>query len=45
VTGCIASIEFQLGGTVIVFGWFSLALYGLLAAAYAFFLFIKAENC
>ena len=45
VIGCIASNEFQLGGTVNIFGWFSLALYGLLAIAYAFFLFIKPGNC
>jgi hypothetical protein len=45
VIGCIASIEFQLGGTVNFFGWFSLTLYGLLAIAYAFFLFINPENC
>jgi len=45
VIGCIASIEFQLTGTVNIFGWFSLALYGFLAIAYAFFLFVKRENC
>jgi hypothetical protein len=45
VIGCIGSIEFQLTGTVNIFGWFSLALYGLLAIAYAFFLFVKPENC
>ncbi len=38
---CIASIAFQLTGKVNVFGWFSLALYGVLALAYAFFLFVK----
>jgi hypothetical protein len=43
--GCIASVEFQLTGAVNTFGWFSLALYGLLATAYAFFLFIKPVNC
>jgi hypothetical protein len=45
VIGCIASLEFQLSGKVNVFGWFSFALYGLLAIAYAFFLFAKRENC
>ena len=45
VIGCIASVEFQLAGTVNNFGWFSLALYGLLAIAYAFFLFVKPQNC
>ena len=45
VIGCIASVEFQLTGVVNIFGWFSLALYGLLAIAYAFFLFVKPANC
>ena len=45
VIGCIASVEFQLTGAVNIFGWFSLALYGLLAIAYAFFLFVKPANC
>ena len=45
VIGCIASVEFQLTGTVNIFGWFSLALYGLLAIGYAFFLFVKPLNC
>jgi len=45
IIGCIASIEFQLTGTVNIFGWFSLALHGLLAIAYAYFLFVKSENC
>lgn len=39
--GCLASIAFQLTGKVNVFGWFSLALYGVLAFAYAFFLFVQ----
>jgi hypothetical protein len=39
--GCVASVEFQLTGKVNVFGWFSLALYGVLALAYAYFLFIR----
>jgi len=42
--GFIASIEIQLKGGVNVFGWFSLALYGVLALAYAFFLFIRPED-
>jgi hypothetical protein len=45
VIGCIASAEFQFTGTVNVFGWFSLTLYGLLAIGYAFFIFIKTANC
>ena len=45
VIGCIASVEFQFSETVNNFGWFSLALYGILAIAYAFFLFVKPENC
>jgi hypothetical protein len=42
--GCVASIEIQLKGNVNAFGWFSLALYGLLALAYAYFLFIRPED-
>ncbi len=38
--GCVASIIFQLTAKVNTFGWFSLSLYGVLALAYAFFLFI-----
>jgi hypothetical protein len=41
--GCIASIAFQLTGKVNIFGWFSLALYGVLAIAYAYFLFIRPK--
>jgi hypothetical protein len=37
----IASIDFQLTGTVNSFGWVSVALYGVLSIGYAFFLFIK----
>ncbi len=39
--GCAASLLLQLTGKVNIFGWFSLALYGVLALAYAFFLFIR----
>jgi hypothetical protein len=41
--GCVASLLFQLTGKVNIFGWFSLALYGVLALAYAFFLFIRPK--
>jgi len=41
--GCIASLLFQLTGEVNVFGWLSLALYGFLAFAYAYFLFIRPK--
>jgi hypothetical protein len=37
---CLASITFQLMGKVKFIGWFSLALYGILALACAFFLFV-----
>jgi len=43
--GCVASLEIQLTGIVNAFGWFSLALYGLLALAYAFFLFVRPQDC
>ena len=42
--GLIASLIFQLTGKVNVFGWFSLALYGFLALAYAYFLFIQPKK-
>ena len=41
--GCIASIEIQLTGSVNLFGWFSLGLYGFLALAYAYFLFVNPQ--
>ncbi len=43
--GCIGSLVFQLQGEVNGFGWFSLALYGVLALAYAFFLFVRPQDC
>jgi hypothetical protein len=39
--GCLASIHFQVTGKANIFGWFSLALYGVLALAYAFLLFFQ----
>ncbi len=42
--GCVASIEIQLTGKVNAFGWLSLALYGVLALAYAYYLFIRPED-
>jgi hypothetical protein len=42
--GCIASVEIQLTGSVNAFGWSSIALYGLLALAYAFFLFVRPQD-
>lgn len=44
IIGCVASIEIQLTGSVNAFGWCSLALYGLLALAYAFFLFVRPKD-
>jgi hypothetical protein len=41
--GLIASLEIQLKGIVNLFGWFSLALYAVLALAYAYFLFIRPQ--
>ena len=41
--GCLASLQFQRTGLPNAFGWASLVLYGLLAAGYAFFLFIKPD--
>jgi hypothetical protein len=42
--GFIASIVFQFTDKVNVFGWLSLALYGVLALAYAYFLFIRPNK-
>ena len=39
----IASLFFQLTGQVNLFGWFSLALYGALALAYAYFLVLRPQ--
>lgn len=43
--GFIASLHFQFTYDVNLFGWFSLALYGILAIAYVVFLFITPERC
>ena len=42
--GCIASIVFQLTGNVNIFGWLTLALYGVLALGYAYFLFLRPDK-
>jgi hypothetical protein len=42
--GFAASIIFQMKEEVNAFGWFSLALYGVLALAYAYFLFIQPNK-
>jgi hypothetical protein len=42
--GFLASLEIQLTGKTNAFGWLSLALYGVLAFAYAFFLFLRPED-
>lgn len=41
IIGFAASIIFQLKEEVNAFGWLSLALYGVLALAYAYFIFIR----
>ena len=42
--GCIASLIFQLKENVNYFGWLSLALYGVMALAYAYFVFIRPDK-
>jgi hypothetical protein len=42
--GSIASLVFQLKEEVNIFGWFSLAIYGVLALAYAYFLLIRPDK-
>jgi len=42
--GFVASIIFQLKEEVNAFGWFSLALYGVLALVYAYFIIIRPDK-
>jgi len=42
--GFFASVEIQLTGSINALGWSNLILYGGLALAYAFFLFIRPKN-
>ncbi len=42
--GAVASMEIQLSGSVNVFGWSSPVLYGILALAYAYFLFVRPAD-
>jgi hypothetical protein len=42
--GCVASIIFQLKENVNFFGWVSLAIYGVLALAYAYFIVIRPDK-
>ena len=44
LVGLAASLEIQLSGRVNAFGWSSPILYGVLAMAYAYFLFIKPQE-
>jgi hypothetical protein len=43
--GFSASLWLQLTGSVNAFGWASLSLYGVLAFAYAYFLFLRPVDC
>jgi hypothetical protein len=43
--GLLASIEIQLGGAINALGWSNLVLYGLLALGYAYFLFLRRQDC
>jgi hypothetical protein len=42
--GFVASIIFQVKEEVNAFGWLSLALYGILALAYTYFIFIRPDK-
>jgi hypothetical protein len=42
--GFIASLLLQLTGKVNIFGWFSMALYAVLALGYAYFLFVSPKD-
>jgi len=43
--GLLASVEIQLGGAINAFGWSNIALYGMLALGYAYFLFVRPQDC
>lgn len=43
--GLVASLEIQLKGSVNAFGWTSPILYGCLALAYAYFVFLRPADC
>jgi len=45
IVGFVASLDIQLGGKVNLFGWSSPFIYGLMAAGYAYFLFIRPDYC
>jgi hypothetical protein len=45
VVGLLASIEIQLGGAINALGWSNLMLYGLLTLGYAYFLFLRRQDC
>jgi hypothetical protein len=42
--GLLASVIFQLGGRIASIGWSNVVLYGLLAAAYGYFLVAKPRD-
>jgi hypothetical protein len=44
IVGFAASLEIQLSGSINAFGWSNLLLYGLLALAYAYFLFLRTAD-
>ncbi len=44
IVGFAASLEIQLGGSINALGWSNPVLYGVLAFAYAYFLFIRPEG-
>jgi hypothetical protein len=44
LVGLYASIEIQLTGSVNAFGWSSILLYGFLAIAYAYFIFLGRQR-
>jgi hypothetical protein len=44
IVGLAASLEIQLSGSINAFGWSNLIIYGALALAYAYFLFIRPAD-
>lgn len=43
--GLLASVEIQLGGAINALGWSNIALYGMLALGYAYFVFVRPQDC
>jgi hypothetical protein len=45
VVGLVASIAIQMQGSMNAIGWTNVILYGVLALGYAYFLFLRPQDC